>query len=168
MTRDPRDLDLVMRLLAHRLNRRGLVRGAGVLAGVAGLSGLATGAAAASMADVAEGLTVDVDRMRSNIHATRGVIFAERAMMLLGEELGRDTAHILLEEATRRSVLEGRRLHEVLGEMPEVTRHLDGETLKSLEYPEEYLGSADAFRKRLLSDAGAEARDKDEARDKKE
>jgi 3-carboxy-cis,cis-muconate cycloisomerase len=126
----------------------------------------ATGAAAASMADVAEGLTVDVDRMRANIHATRGVIFAERAMMLLGEELGRDTAHILLEEATRRSVLEGRRLHEVLGEMPEVTRHLDGETLKSLEYPEEYLGSADAFRKRLLSDAGAEARDKDEARDK--
>jgi 3-carboxy-cis,cis-muconate cycloisomerase len=126
----------------------------------------ATGAAAASMADVAEGLTVDVDRMRANIHATRGVIFAERAMMLLGEELGRDTAHKLLEEATRRSVLEGRRLHEVLGEMPEVTRHLDGETLKSLEYPEEYLGSADAFRKRLLSDAGAEARDKDEARDK--
>jgi 3-carboxy-cis,cis-muconate cycloisomerase len=118
------------------------------------------------MADVAEGLTVDVDRMRANIHATRGVIFAERAMMLLGEELGRDTAHKLLEEATRRSVLEGRRLHEVLGEMPEVTRHLDGETLKSLEYPEEYLGSADAFRKRLLSDAGAEARDKDEARDK--
>ena len=54
----------------------------------------------------------------------------------------------------------------MLGEMPEVTRHLDGETLKSLEYPEEYLGSADAFRKRLLSDTGAEARDKDEARDK--
>ena len=67
------------------------------------------------MADVAEGLTVDVDRMRANIDATRGVIFAERAMMLLGEELGRDIAHILLEEATRRSVLEGRRLHEVLG-----------------------------------------------------
>ena len=45
--------------------------------------------------------------------------------------------------------------------MPEVTRHLDGETLKSLEYPEEYLGSADAFRKRLLSDAGSDARDKE-------
>jgi 3-carboxy-cis,cis-muconate cycloisomerase len=121
----------------------------------------ATGAAAASMADVAEGLTVDIDRMRANIDATRGVIFAERAMMLLGEELGRDIAHKLLEEATRRSVLEGRRLNEVLGQMPEVARHLDGEALKSLEYPEEYLGSADAFRKRLLSDAGSDARDKE-------
>ena len=121
----------------------------------------ATGAAAGSMADVAEGLTVDIDRMRANIDATRGVIFAERAMMLLGEELGRDIAHRLLEEATRRSVLEGRRLHEVLGEIPEVTRHLDGETLKSLEYPEEYLGSADAFRKLLLSDPGSDARDKE-------
>ena len=110
----------------------------------------ATGASAASMADVAEGLSVDVDRMRANIDATRGVIFAERAMMLLGEELGRDVAHKLLEEATQRSVLEGRRLYEVLGQIPEVTRHLDRETLKSLEYPEEYLGSADAFRKRLL------------------
>ena len=123
----------------------------------------ATGASAASMAEVAEGLTVDVDRMRANIDATQGVIFAERAMMLLGETVGRDVAHKLLEEATRQSVLQGRRLYEVLVDMPGVTRHLDGEALKGLESPEEYLGSADAFRKRLLSDAGAE-----KVRDKKE
>ncbi len=119
----------------------------------------ATGASAASMADVAEGLSVDVDRMRANIDATRGVIFAERAMMLLGEELGRDVAHKLLEEATQRSVLEGRHLYEVLGQVPEVTRHLDSETLKSLEYPEEYLGSADAFRKRLLSEKAGDTKE---------
>jgi 3-carboxy-cis,cis-muconate cycloisomerase len=111
----------------------------------------ATGMAAASMAEVAEGLSVDGARMRANIDATRGVIFAERAMMLLGEKLGRDVAHKLLEEATRRSVTQGRHLYEALGEMPEVSRHLDRETLKKLEAPEEYLGSADAFRKRLLS-----------------
>ncbi len=116
----------------------------------------ATGVAAASMAEVAEGLSVDVARMRSNIEAMRGVIFAERAMMLLGEKLGRDVAHKLLDEATRRSVIQGRRLYEVLGEMPEVSRHLDHETLKTLEAPEEYLGSADAFRKRLLSGAPAD------------
>ena len=39
----------------------------------------ATGLAAASMAEVAEGLTVDKARMRSNIEATHGAIFAERA-----------------------------------------------------------------------------------------
>ena len=80
-------------------------------------------------------------------------------MMLLGEELGRDVAHKLLEEATQRSVLEGRHLFEVLGQVPEVTRHLDSETLKSLEYPEEYLGSADAFRKRLLSEKAGDTKE---------
>src|SRR3989442_9986028 len=40
-----------------------------------------------------------------------------------------------------------RSLYEVLGEMPEVSRHLDRETLKRIEAPEEYLGSADAFRR---------------------
>ena len=121
----------------------------------------ATGVAAASMAEVAEGLSVDRARMRANIDATRGVIFAERAMMLLGEKIGRDVAHNLLDEATRQSVTQGRRLYEVLGEMPEVSRHLDRETLKQIEAPEEYLGSADAFRRRLLSDA-ADAGDEKE------
>jgi 3-carboxy-cis,cis-muconate cycloisomerase len=111
----------------------------------------ATGVAAASMGEVMEGLSVDEARMRANIDATHGVIFAERAMMLLGEKLGRDVAHKLLDQATRQSVTQGRHLVEVLSEIPEVTRHLDHATLERLERPEEYLGSADAFRKRLLN-----------------
>jgi len=111
----------------------------------------ATGVAASLMAEVAEGLAVDTARMRANIDATRGVIFAERAMMLLGQQLGRDVAHKILEEATRQSAAQGRRLVEVLAEMPEVTGHIDGATLRRLEEPEEYLGSAGAFRSRLLS-----------------
>ena len=111
----------------------------------------AAGVAAASMAEVVEGLSVDEARMRANIDATYGVIFAERAMMLLGAKLGRDVAHKLLDQATRQSVTEGRHLVEVLSEIPEVTRHLDHATLERLERPDEYLGSADAFRKRLLN-----------------
>ncbi len=111
----------------------------------------ATGLAAASMAEVAEGLGVDPARMRSNIAATHGGIFAERAMMVLGGKLGRDTAHHVLEKATRKSVEEGRPLAAVLSEMPEVTGHLDAAALSSLEVPEQYLGVADEFRERLLS-----------------
>jgi len=111
----------------------------------------ATGLAAASMAEVAEGLGVDPARMRSNIAATHGGIFAERAMMLLGGKVGRDTAHHVLEKATRKSVEEGRPLAAVLSEMPEVTGHLDAAALRSLEVPEQYLGVADEFRERLLS-----------------
>lgn len=111
----------------------------------------ATGLAAASMAEVAGGLTLDEARMRQNIETTKGAIFAERAMMLLGSALGRDIAHRIVEEATRRSAAQGRRLAEVLRENPEVMRHLPEEMLDRLERPEEYLGAAESFRKRLLS-----------------
>ena len=111
----------------------------------------ATGLAVTSMAEVAEGLVVDEARMRANLDATHGVIFAERVMMLLGQSLGRDVAYQLLEEATQQSVAQGRRLVEVLGEMPEVARYLDPASLRELEVPEQYLGVADAFRTRLLS-----------------
>ena len=111
----------------------------------------ATGLAAASMAEVAEGLTVDKIRMRSNIEATQGVIFAERATVLLGAKLGRDIAHKILQEAVKKSSKQKRRLSETLAEIPEVANHLDRATLRRLESPEEYLGSAEAFRKSLLS-----------------
>lgn len=111
----------------------------------------ATGLALASMAEVAEGLSVHPERMRANIEATRGVVFAERVMMILGPSLGRDGAHELLEEATRRSNAEGRRLMDVLAEMPEVTRLISAAEISKLDSPEGYLGSAEAFRTRLLS-----------------
>jgi 3-carboxy-cis,cis-muconate cycloisomerase len=111
----------------------------------------AAGLAVASMAEVAEGLTVGVERMRENIAATRGTIFAERAMILLGGSVGRDAAHRILEEATRRSAQQKRPLAEVLAETPEVTAHLDATTIRALEDPAQYLGVAETFRQRLLA-----------------
>ena len=110
----------------------------------------ATGAAAASMAEVAEGLSVDEKRMRKNIDATRGLIFAERATILLAPALGRDAAHKLMEDAVCKSVTDGKSLVEVLRQIPEVTRVLDSATLASLDDPRAYLGVADQFRTRLL------------------
>jgi 3-carboxy-cis,cis-muconate cycloisomerase len=111
-----------------------------------------TGLTIASMAEVAEGLTVDASRMRANIESTRGVIFAERAMILLGAKLGRDKAHKLLEDATRKSAEEGRHLRDVLKEMEAVGNEL-ASILQDLEDPNLYLGSAEQFRKRLLASA---------------
>jgi len=110
-----------------------------------------TGAAAASMAEVIAGLTIDKEKMRANIDATRGVIFAERAMILLGKAIGRNQAHHLLEEATRQSATQGRRLTDVLAAMPEVTKHLDQKAIQALDAPEQYLGAAEALRQRLLA-----------------
>jgi 3-carboxy-cis,cis-muconate cycloisomerase len=110
-----------------------------------------TGLAIASMAETAEGLIVNTAHMRKNIDATRGTIFAEKATMLLGATLGREAAHTLVGEATRRSEAKNRRLSDVLGEMPEVTAMLDSKTLSDLNAPESYLGAAQDLRERLLS-----------------
>lgn len=109
-----------------------------------------TGLAISCMAEVSAGLQVDRVRMRANMDATEGAIFAERAMMLLAPHLGRDMAHKVVEEASRRSRAEGRRLAGILAEMPEVTLHLNQDVLAGLEDPENYLGVAEMFRKRLL------------------
>jgi len=90
----------------------------------------AAGLALESMAEVAEGLTVDAARMRRNIDATHGAIFAEKAMMLLAREMGRDAAYRVVEESLRKT-----------GSPPD---------LPGLREPEDYLGSTEAFRLRLL------------------
>ena len=111
-----------------------------------------TGVAVSSMAEVAEGLSVDSEKMRRNIEKTNGLIFAERAMMLLGSKLGRDVAHKLLEGAAKRSVHENRNLAAVLADIPEVNAQLSADELKQMETPEQYLGSAEAFRKALIAE----------------
>ena len=90
----------------------------------------AAGVAVQSMAEVAEGLTVDAGRMRRNIEATNGSIFAEQAMMILAPEMGREAAHQTVEETVRRT-----------GSPPD---------LPGVGKPEDYLGSAEIFRRRLL------------------
>jgi 3-carboxy-cis,cis-muconate cycloisomerase len=121
-----------------------------------------TGVAIASMAEVAEGLSVDVLKMQLNIENTNGVIFAERAMMLLGAKLGRDVAHKLVEAAVRKSVKEGGNLAAVLAGTAEVNTHLSPAELEELETPEQYLGSADAFRKALALESNREDDNKEQ------
>ena len=90
------------------------------------------GVAAESMAEVVEGLKVDPKRMRRNIEATHGAVFAEKAMMILAEDMGRDEARRVVEEALQKT-----------GSPPD---------LPDLQIPEAYLGSAEAFRVRLLEE----------------
>lgn len=109
-----------------------------------------TGLAAASIAEISEGLTVDTARMRQNLNETRGIVFAEKAMTILAGTLGREKAHQLLEAAVHRAVGEKRALAEVLDEMPEITKILDKTSLRQLAVVEDYLGSSEFFRIQLL------------------
>jgi 3-carboxy-cis,cis-muconate cycloisomerase len=90
------------------------------------------GVALESMVEVAEGLTVDAGRMRRNIDATNGAVFAERAVVLLAREVGREAARSAVEESLRQT-----------GSPPDIP---------GLREPADYLGSAEQFRLRLIGE----------------
>jgi len=102
---------------------------------VTGIVG-ATALALESMVEVAEGLRLDEARMRVNLEATGGAVFAERAALVL---------------AASRPELGG-----LEGAKREVEALLRGEQGLPAEFtkPEDYLGCAEYFRRRLVSPSG--------------
>jgi 3-carboxy-cis,cis-muconate cycloisomerase len=114
-------------------------------------SGVQTaGGAVAAMATVIEDLTVDSARMRANIDATHGVVFAERALMLLTPKMGRDAAQQVVTTAIEATRATGRSFGEVLRKTPAASDVLTAEDLLGIDEPERYLGTAEALRKQLL------------------
>ena len=120
----------------------------------------ATGAALEAMRGVIAGLAVDPARMRANLDATRGAIFAERVVMLAAPVLGRSAAHQLLKEALARSQASGQSLADIVRAVPELARVVDAEALRSLDDPRAYLGAAETLRQRLLASIDEPRRDR--------
>ena len=111
----------------------------------------AMGSALAAMVATIDGLAVYRERMRANLAATQGVIFAEKAAMMLTPKLGREAAHALLAEAARSAVAQGRTMREILAQ----SGALDEEQLARLDDPHDYLGAAEEFRRKLLEEDDA-------------
>jgi len=66
-----------------------------------------------ALADAVAGLAVDTARMRRNIDALHGLVFAEGVSMLLATHIGKSRAHALLEACSRQVVAEQRPLLDV-------------------------------------------------------
>jgi 3-carboxy-cis,cis-muconate cycloisomerase len=110
----------------------------------------AAGAAVAVLADTVEHLTVDHNRMRRNIESTRGVIFAERVTFEAAPHLGRERAADLVKAAVQSATLSGRTLADTVADSADLRAALSSHGHAALFVPETYLGSADAFRLRLI------------------
>ena len=102
-----------------------------------------TAGAARQMAAMLDGLEIDAARMRVNVDITRGVALAESVSMALAEHIGKFDAHRTIGAAARRANAEHRALAEVLGEMPEVTKHLDRAEIERLLHAENYVGATE-------------------------
>src|SRR5262249_21602415 len=78
----------------------------------------AAGGAAAAMRPVLEGLEVHPARMRANLSAGDGAVFAEQASLLLAQRIGRAAAHELVAVAAQRAQISGRGLQAELADDP--------------------------------------------------
>jgi 3-carboxy-cis,cis-muconate cycloisomerase len=113
-----------------------------------------TGGALHQLAKIVPHLEVDTGRMRRNLDATQGMIFAEAVAMSLGKHIGKAAAHKLVEAASSRAREAGKHLREVLEQDKSVTERLSSAELDTLFRPENYLGSAEQFVDRVIAAVG--------------
>jgi 3-carboxy-cis,cis-muconate cycloisomerase len=98
-------------------------------------------------------LEVDPQRMRQNLEATKGLIFAEAVSVALADRMGKMPAHLLVEAACKKSLAENRPLKEILHEEPGLRGHLTPADLESLFDARNYLGNAEEFVERVTAQA---------------
>jgi 3-carboxy-cis,cis-muconate cycloisomerase len=112
---------------------------------------LVTSGALAAVVDIAEGLEVDVARLRVNLDATHGLIMAEAVTMALAEKIGKSEAHHLVEAASKKAVAGKKDLRDVLAKDSKVTAHLSADKIAKLFEPMAYQGVSQALIDRLLA-----------------
>ena len=112
---------------------------------------LVTSGALAAIVDIAEGLEVDAERMRSNLDTTHGLIMAEAVTFALADKLGKSDAHHLVEAASKKAAAEKTHLRDVLAADPKVTAHLSTDAIAKLFEPMDYQGASQALIDRLLN-----------------
>jgi len=112
---------------------------------------LVTSGALAAIVDLAEGLEVDVARMRENLETTHGLIMAEAVAFALAEKIGKADAHHLVEAASKKAVANKKHLRDVLLSDSKATAQLGAEKIAALFEPMAYQGASQALIDRLLA-----------------
>lgn len=115
----------------------------------------ATGAAVAAMRQVIDHLSVDPDRMRANLDATGGAVFAGRAMAMLAPRLGRAEADRLVAAALEAARRYNRPFAATLADLPGASDALSPAEWSRLDTLDEDVGAAEVLRRRLLATPGA-------------
>jgi 3-carboxy-cis,cis-muconate cycloisomerase len=118
---------------------------------------LVTSGALQAVTEIAEGLEIDVDRMRANLDLSGGQIMAEAVSFALADKLGRLEAHRLVQELSHQAVKEKRLLKEVMLANMRVKQHLTSAEVEKLFIPLTYQGSAQVFIDRLVMSSSTRA-----------
>jgi 3-carboxy-cis,cis-muconate cycloisomerase len=118
---------------------------------------LVTSGTLAAVADIAEGLEVDVERMKSHLEQSGGLVMAEAICFALAAKLGRSPADALVRDLSERARAERRPFREVVEADPRVKAAVSGAELARLFLPTSYQGTAQTFIDRLIGSAQGRA-----------
>jgi 3-carboxy-cis,cis-muconate cycloisomerase len=111
---------------------------------------LTTSGALGAIVEIAEGIEIDGERMRTNVEASRGLLMSEAVSFALAGKIGRASAQRVVEETRRRAAKEDRELEGVLAEDDLVKRNLSLGELARLFEPLGYQGAAQTFIDRII------------------
>jgi len=103
------------------------------------------------MAEMVPQLQIDAERMKTNLEATRGLIFAEAVSMALASKIGKAQAHEAVEAACETARTEKRHLRDVIAGDARVQTILSAADLDGLFNPQRYLGAAEEFVDRVVA-----------------
>ena len=103
---------------------------------------------------IAEGMVVDVGRMRANLEITHGLLVSEAVMMGLAPVIGRGEAHHVVKHACDVALTEQISLADALERDPVVSGRLDRAAIEKLIDPAAYLGSTQGFIDRVIAAVG--------------
>ncbi len=109
-----------------------------------------TGGALHKTLETTVGLSIDADRMASNIEITQGLIFPEAVSMALAAHIGKATSHKIVEEASRRAIHEHNHLRDILADEPQFSSFFTPQQIEAMFDARNYLGSAGAFINQVL------------------
>ena len=109
------------------------------------------GGAVHTMAEIAPRLEVDAERMRQNLDATRGLIFAEAVSMALAQKIGKAKAHDLVEVACNESKISGKHLRDVVRGEATISQSFPADEIDGFFDARKYLGLAEEFVDRVVA-----------------
>lgn len=112
---------------------------------------LATGKALELLLELLTRLEVRSGRMRENLEATRGFIYAEQLMLRLAPVLGKQSAHALVYRVAMAAQERGRDLATAAAADPEIAARVDARQLGALFEPEQSSGHCTEMVERVLA-----------------
>jgi 3-carboxy-cis,cis-muconate cycloisomerase len=101
------------------------------------------------------GLEIDTTRMRENLEATRGLIYAEAVTVSLAAKIGKKEARLAVERACDEAAAEHKHLREVLLGTPAILQYFSTAELSQLFDARQHLGLSDSLIDGVLGSSAA-------------